>query len=83
MDKIRKAIFMFVDLFGLERYSFEKLVRISQYFILVCMIFEGKIPGDSENQLQNSGLSQLGTWLPCVQQYLQHPEGLPWNIHSL
>ena len=26
MDKIRKSIFMFVDLFGLERYNFEKLV---------------------------------------------------------
>ena len=34
MDKIRKAIFMFVDLFGLERYSFEKLVNVSQYSML-------------------------------------------------
>ena len=27
MDKVRKAIFMFVDLFGMERYNFEKLVN--------------------------------------------------------
>ena len=27
MDKVRKAIFMFVDLFGIERYNFEKLVN--------------------------------------------------------
>ena len=35
MAKLRKAIFMFVDLFGLERYNFEKLVNKSQYFIVV------------------------------------------------
>merc|ERR1711892_1177536 len=27
MDKIRKSLFMFVDLFGLERYNFERLVN--------------------------------------------------------
>ena len=27
MEKVRKAIFMFVDLFGVERYNFEKLVN--------------------------------------------------------
>ena len=26
MAKVRKALFMFVDLFGLERYSFDTLV---------------------------------------------------------
>ena len=26
MDKIRKSLFMFVDLFGLERYNFDTLV---------------------------------------------------------
>ena len=27
MAKVRKALFMFVDLFGMERYNFEKLVN--------------------------------------------------------
>ena len=27
MDKVRKALFMFVDLFGLERFDYETLVR--------------------------------------------------------
>ena len=27
MEKVRKALFMFVDLFGLERYNYEKLVN--------------------------------------------------------
>ena len=35
MDKLRKAIFMFVDLFGLERYNFEKLVKKCSPLIVV------------------------------------------------
>ena len=27
MKKVRKAVFMFTDLFGLERYDYNKLVR--------------------------------------------------------
>ena len=27
MEKVRKALFMFVDLFGLERYNYGKLVN--------------------------------------------------------
>ena len=31
MKKVRKALFMFVDLFGLERFEYETLVR---YFVV-------------------------------------------------
>jgi hypothetical protein len=30
MEKVKKSIFMFVDLFGLERYSFDTLVKHDQ-----------------------------------------------------
>jgi hypothetical protein len=29
MEKVRKALFMFVDLFGLERFDYETLVRFT------------------------------------------------------
>ena len=38
MDKIRKSIFMFVDLFGLERYNFEKLVTSPSIWSIVTNI---------------------------------------------
>ena len=28
MKKVRKAVFMFADLFGLERYDYNKLVKL-------------------------------------------------------
>ena len=42
MDKIRKSIFMFVDLFGLERYNFEKLVISSSIWPTVWLILAGR-----------------------------------------
>ena len=41
MAKVRKALFMFVDLFGLERYPFDTLVRnICQHIQMMWIIFQ-------------------------------------------
>ena len=34
MEKVRKAVFMFSDLFGLERYNYNKLVIMSDISLL-------------------------------------------------
>ena len=59
MEKVRKAIFMFSDLFGLERYNYNKLVTPthSEYaWLSVGYVLLGEFPDHREVQLQECGL---------------------------
>ena len=82
MEKVRKAVFMFSDLFGLERYNFTKLVSPPASFPPNSLVLTGELPGHSQDQLPECGLPQLVTRLPRVQQHLQHPQGLAWHLQS-
>ena len=81
MEKVRKALYMFMDLFGLDRFEYETLAR---FFITVRKNYrqaspdeeqEGTCVGSRIDFLFDSGcLSQLDPRFPRRQQHLQHSQ---------
>ena len=67
MAKVRKALFMFVDLFGMERYNFEKLVN---FIVTVKTNYRSKVVNYIMTYLIKIELKvccvpQLVSWVPC------------------